>query len=377
DDVSVLLGGTGASLGPATHYPVGGAPHAVLVGDFNADGDPDLATSNLFSDDVSVLLGGAGGTFGAASHFAAGKEARSGAVGDFNADGDLDLAVVNRGVDTVTVLLNTSVPAVALSSASVGFGSQLLGTPGPIRTVSLTNTGESVLHVSSALPVGSDPADFLTSGSCVGAALAPKASCTLGLAFRPSAPGARSARLEITDDAPGVAEVALSGVGISRPGACANPRQGTALADTLLGTPAGDRLSGLGGADRLNGLAGADCLSGGSGKDRLAGGSGKDRLAGDRGNDVASGGQGNDRLTGGGGKDRLNGDSGNDILAGGSGNDRLTGGKGRNRYSAGSGRDAVNARNRRRERVDCGPGRDRARVDRSDRVRRCERVTRR
>ena len=55
----------------------------------------------------------------------------------------------------------------------------------------------------------------------------------------------------------------------------------------------------------------------------------------------------------------------------------LTGGRGRNSYAAGPGRDAINARNGRRERIDCGPGRDKARVDRSDRVRRCERVSRR
>ena len=82
-------------------------------------------------------------------------------------------------------------------------------------------------------------------------------------------------------------------------------------------------------------------------------------------------------MLGGEGKDRLSGESGNDTLAGGSGNDTLTGGRGRNGYAAGSGNDTVNARNRQRERVDCGPGRDKATVDRSDRVRRCERVRRR
>ena len=38
---------------------------SVAVGDFNRDGDPDLAVANLTSDRVSVLLGGAGGSFGA------------------------------------------------------------------------------------------------------------------------------------------------------------------------------------------------------------------------------------------------------------------------------------------------------------------------
>ena len=178
-------------------------------------------------------------------------------------------------------------------------------------------------------------------------------------------------------------------------GACANERRGTERADALTGTAAGDRLFGLGGRDTVSGLAGRDCLYGGAGSDRLIGGPGRDKLnggsgndqlhggagrdalAGTRGADRLSGGSGNDHLTGGPGKDRLTGGSGNDRLSGGSGSDRLNGGRGRNRYAAGTGRDKVNARNRRRDRVDCGPGRDNATVDRFDRVRRCERVTRR
>ena len=162
-----------------------------------------------------------------------------------------------------------------------------------------------------------------------------------------------------------------------KPGGCANVSRGSGARDTLLGTPAGDALLGLGGADLLSGLAGDDCLFGGPGSDRLAGGAGSDRLQGEGGRDVLAGGSGRDRLSGASGNDRLTGNSGNDALTGGAGNDSLTGGRGRNRLSGGAGKDTVNARNRQRDRVDCGPGRDRASVDRSDRVRRCERVRRR
>jgi Ca2+-binding RTX toxin-like protein len=126
------------------------------------------------------------------------------------------------------------------------------------------------------------------------------------------------------------------------PGACANQRDGTAVADALTGTPAGDLLRGLGGNDRLAGADGDDCLDGGTGNDRLSGGRGNDRLTGAR------------------------------------GNDRLTGGAGKNAYSAGAGNDTVSARNGVRETISCGSGRrDKAKVDRRDRVRGCERVTRR
>ncbi len=189
-------------------------------------------------------------------------------------------------------------------------------------------------------------------------------------------PGPGPAVTPASGPGPGVTTGPGPGPGVA-PGACANIRRGTNAAETLMGTPAGDALFGLGGRDLLSGLAGDDCLSGGSGPDWLVGGSGSDRLQGEGGNDVAVGGPGRDRLLGGSGSDRLRGDSGDDVLSGGAGNDKLIGNGGRNRYSAGGGDDTVNARNRRRESVDCGPGRDKATVDRSDQVRRCERVSRR
>ncbi len=66
------------------------------------------------------------------------------------------------------------------------------------------------------------------------------------------------------------------------------------------------------------------------------------------------------------------------MLSGGTGNDRLNGGTWKNRYSGSSGNDVINAANGRgNERVDCGSGsKDRATVDRGDRVRGCERVKR-
>ena len=69
---------------------------------------------------------------------------------------------------------------------------------------------------------------------------------------------------------------------------------------------------------------------------------------------------------------------GDDALSGGRGNDRLNGGRGRNTYSGGAGNDTISAANRKRETVNCGSGRrGRASVDRNDRVRGCERVSRR
>lgn len=134
------------------------------------------------------------------------------------------------------------------------------------------------------------------------------------------------------------------------PGACANVRAGTSGDDGLAGTTAGDRLDGKAGADALSGDAGADCLFGGTGTDWLAGGAG---------DDVLHGGAGDDQLRGGAGADRLFGEGGADVLLGGAGADRIA---------------AVDGK---RDTIDCGAGRDTATVDRIDKVRNCEKVTRR
>jgi hypothetical protein len=123
-------------------------------------------------------------------------------------------------------------------------------------------------------------------------------------------------------------------------GGCVATLVGTNGADTLRGGAAGEVVFGLGGRDRIEGRGGHDCL------------------LGDEGNDV------------------LRGQSGNDRLTGGAGADTLVGGRGVNAYDAGPGSDFVDARNGKRELVRCGGGRDRARVDRRDRVRDCERVSR-
>jgi len=98
------------SFNAASNYAAGNFPASVAVGDFNADGRPDLAVANQGSSNVSILLGngGGGGTFQAAVNYAAGSGPVSVAVGDFNGDGSPDLAVANFNSNNVSVLLNTT-----------------------------------------------------------------------------------------------------------------------------------------------------------------------------------------------------------------------------------------------------------------------------
>ena len=148
-------------------------------------------------------------------------------------------------------------------------------------------------------------------------------------------------------------------------------------ADRGQGGPGRDTMQGGRGNDRVSASSGNDRLRGGPGNDRLIPGSGNDSAFGDAGNDRISGSSGRDRIEGGAGSDRIAGGSSGDRIAGGRGNDRLDGNSGSDRISGSSGSDRISARDGKRDRINCGSGRDRVVADRIDRVaRNCERVKR-
>jgi hypothetical protein len=90
---------------PVTH-PVGAAPPACHVADFDEDGVPDLAVPALTGHEVSILRGLGGGAFAAAVDYTLPADSYPAAVvsADFDADGVLDLAVADYGINAVSIL---------------------------------------------------------------------------------------------------------------------------------------------------------------------------------------------------------------------------------------------------------------------------------
>jgi hypothetical protein len=111
----------------------------------------------------------------------------------------------------------TPAPAVHLSPSSLNFGATVIGVTSAAQTVTLANTGTAALNITSIAMGGANPADYAQTNTCL-ASLAAGASCAISVTFTPTATGARSASLSVTDNASGSPQsVALSGTGQTAP----------------------------------------------------------------------------------------------------------------------------------------------------------------
>jgi hypothetical protein len=122
------------------------------------------------------------------------------------------ITVASNAADSPQVVSLSGIgiaPAVSLSAPALTFGEHVVSTTSPALPVTLSNTGELPLEISSITASG----DFAQTNAC-GANIAVGANCTISITFMPATPGLRSGTLVIADSAPdGPHTVALSGTG--------------------------------------------------------------------------------------------------------------------------------------------------------------------
>jgi hypothetical protein len=107
----------------------------------------------------------------------------------------------------VTVLLSGTgqPPEVAVTPLLLDFGSVPAGTSSPVLSVVVQNLGAATLSVGTITKGGTDPGQFgkpATKDACSGKTLGPTQACTIGVRFKPTSEGARSATLLIPSNDP-------------------------------------------------------------------------------------------------------------------------------------------------------------------------------
>ena len=121
-----------------------------------------------------------------------------------------------RGLFRHPLSENPAAPALTFAPASRAFPSAPVGSATGALPIVVVNSGNAPLHVAAVRVAGTHPGDWnLTADGCSGVAVAPAASCTVQVSFRPTAAGHRSGLLSITSDAAsGTHAAALTGEGL-------------------------------------------------------------------------------------------------------------------------------------------------------------------
>ncbi|MGO9273506.1 MAG: beta strand repeat-containing protein [Terriglobia bacterium] len=265
--LTILLGDGAGNFTPTSQVSptTGSQPVGLAVADFNGDGRLDLAVANLGSETVSILLQvptvtliptslsfgnqlvGSTSTAqtvtltnnqGVTLHFASivasgdfatpsntcGTSVAAGAHCAINVAFTPSTTGIRTGTLTVdddapgspqTVSLSgTGVgpPVASLSPSSLSFSPQSVGTTSGPQPVTLSNTGNAALTITSI----ATSANFGQTSTCAGS-VAAGFSCTINVTFSPTATGPLTGTLTITDNGNGVPgstqTVTLSGTG--------------------------------------------------------------------------------------------------------------------------------------------------------------------
>jgi hypothetical protein len=181
NQIAVLLGNGNGTFQSPVFYTVGSStnpPTSFTTGDFNDDGNLDVAVANTGNNSISILLGnGSGALTPLGAPIPVGREPEAIRAGDFNGDGFSDLAVANYRDGTVTTLLNNKNGTFTATPISVGSGPgsgpqalAIIGSGSSLQlavanyldnTVSVLNSnGDGTFGAQTIKPVGRGPDDI-------------------------------------------------------------------------------------------------------------------------------------------------------------------------------------------------------------------------
>jgi len=103
--ISVILADGNGGLSTPEKLDFEGRLHSLVAGDFNGDGNLDLAGNVQDSNNISIFLGNGNGGFSTAQNFAVGSaNIVSMETGDFDGDGKDDLAISNEVANNISIL---------------------------------------------------------------------------------------------------------------------------------------------------------------------------------------------------------------------------------------------------------------------------------
>ena len=110
---------------------------------------------------------------------------------------------------------SVTAPTVSLTPGILTFSNQVVGSTSAAQTLTINNTGNAVLSITSIAVTGTNSTDFAQTSTC-GGSVGAGINCTIGVTFKPNGTGSRTAVLTLSDNASGSPQsVSLSGAGVS------------------------------------------------------------------------------------------------------------------------------------------------------------------
>ncbi len=219
--VYVLLNNQHGGFEAPVTYDASGRPLSIATAEIDGRTDLIVGEDGTFLEEGRVLLlaNNGSGSFSEAGHFTS-EEGWGPILGtDLTGDGAAD---VLEGDSDGTIATLLDIGQASPSPSNLSFGSLTEGQESAPQSVTITNTGAAPMTVEGLALAGGTPGAFdlddagraLGAGTCTGTILAPGASCSANVAFRPTSAGVVSASLLVfSEGAAAPTSIALGGTG--------------------------------------------------------------------------------------------------------------------------------------------------------------------